>query len=364
MVGEGRGLVHQVAGDEDGAALAGQPPHQLTDPDDAFRVQSVRRFVQHHHLRISEQRRGNTETLAHAERERLDPLPTDRAETGFLEHLLDPAACYAVARGERQQVVARGPRAVRRLRIEQSADPAQRVAERGVGLSADRGGTARGTVQAEDESHGGGLPGAVRTEKSRHPARPHAEREVVHGAGRSVVLRELVNVDAGHDPRLAAGHGPWPPRPSGPSPSHGGASGRSALARWQHAPPPQTVGSPRHLQPMASPAHPVRGRQRVAVHFPGKAMGSLLPRDSRGADSRDAPRRRSAGSAAPHTTGARPSGRRDLHYARGDMGGPLAHSGLAGGTAAVRDRGHLRNGLAAGHDGRPRQRLVRDPAER
>ena len=51
MVGGHRHLAHQMRGDEDRAALAGEPLHQIADPEDAFRVQAVDRLVEEQHLR-------------------------------------------------------------------------------------------------------------------------------------------------------------------------------------------------------------------------------------------------------------------------------------------------------------------------
>jgi len=49
---------------------AARPLSRFADPEDPLRVESVDRLVEHHHARIGEQRRGDPEPLAHAERKR------------------------------------------------------------------------------------------------------------------------------------------------------------------------------------------------------------------------------------------------------------------------------------------------------
>ena len=84
-------LRHQVAGHEHRAALGGQRPHQGADPQDALRIQPVDRLVEHQDLRVTEQRRGDAEPLAHAERESLGPLPGHVGQPDEAEHLVHPA---------------------------------------------------------------------------------------------------------------------------------------------------------------------------------------------------------------------------------------------------------------------------------
>lgn len=108
VVGERGGLVHEVAGDEDRAALAGEAAHQFADPDDAFGVQSVGRFVEHHDLRVAEECGCDAEALAHAQRERLDPAPGDGRDPGELHDLVDPPHRDAVGGGKDAEVIAGG----------------------------------------------------------------------------------------------------------------------------------------------------------------------------------------------------------------------------------------------------------------
>lgn len=223
VVGEGRRLGHQMAGDQDGAALPGEPAEQLPYPDDAFGVESVGRLVQQQHRGVAEKRSRDAEPLPHAQRVRSHPVPCDRGESRLLQDLVHPASRDAVARRQCAQVVARGAGAVRGARVEQRAHLTQRLAQRGVGPSPDRGGAGRGPVQPQHEPHGGGLPGAVGPEEPGDPAGPHAERQPVHGASGPVLLGEVLYVDAGHGTSVAVSGPPSLPRAGKASPPLGGA---------------------------------------------------------------------------------------------------------------------------------------------
>src|SRR5262245_51674444 len=73
MAGRLGHLAEHVAGHDDGAALAGQAAQQPAEPGDAGRVEAVGRLVEEEDLRVAEERRGQAEALAHAERELPDP---------------------------------------------------------------------------------------------------------------------------------------------------------------------------------------------------------------------------------------------------------------------------------------------------
>ena len=98
VVGGGLHLAHQVRGDEHRAALGGQRLHQVADPQDALGVQPVDRLVEHQHLRVAQQRRGDAQPLAHAQREAAwtacAPL---RSGPTSVEHLVHPAPGDPVA---------------------------------------------------------------------------------------------------------------------------------------------------------------------------------------------------------------------------------------------------------------------------
>ena len=96
---------------------------RLRIQQDALGVEPVDRLVEHQHRRVAEQRGGDAEPLAHAEREALRALaaPPSLRPTS-VEHLVDPAGRDAVGLREAQQVVVRAAAAVHRLGVEQRAD--------------------------------------------------------------------------------------------------------------------------------------------------------------------------------------------------------------------------------------------------
>jgi hypothetical protein len=77
---------------------------------DAVGVQAVHRFVEDEHGRIPEERGGDAEPLAHAQRKALRPSPGYVLQADDAEHLVHPASGDAIAVGQAQQVVA-GPAA-------------------------------------------------------------------------------------------------------------------------------------------------------------------------------------------------------------------------------------------------------------
>ena len=131
-------LAHQVAGDQHGPALGGQGLQEAAHPDDALGVHAVERLVEHQHRRVAEQRGGDAEPLPHAEREPAGLAPGRRAQTGLRDHLVDPRGAQALGVGQPEQVVAGGAAGLQRGRVEQRADVAQRLAQAGVRLPADR----------------------------------------------------------------------------------------------------------------------------------------------------------------------------------------------------------------------------------
>ena len=68
LVGDHLDLVQQVGGQEHGAAAVGVLAQQPAHPVDAGRVEPVGRLVEDQHARVAEQRVGDAEALAHAER--------------------------------------------------------------------------------------------------------------------------------------------------------------------------------------------------------------------------------------------------------------------------------------------------------
>ena len=195
VVGRQRHLAHQVRGDEDGSALGGEAFQEVADPVDAFGVETVDRLVEHHGVRIAEERGGDAEPLPHAEREGPDALRRDLAQSDEVDQLVDPAARDAVRLRQGEQVVVGGAPGVDGPRLEQRADFVQRCRMVAVELPVDGDGAGRRRIEPEDEAHRGRLARSVRAEEAGDDSRLDGEAEPVDGALRAVVLRQVVGLD-------------------------------------------------------------------------------------------------------------------------------------------------------------------------
>src|SRR3989304_4502113 len=69
------------------AALGRQPLHELTNPDDALRIETVDRLVEQQHLRIPQQRPRQPQTLRHTQREPAGLLARHLGQPDQPEHL-------------------------------------------------------------------------------------------------------------------------------------------------------------------------------------------------------------------------------------------------------------------------------------
>lgn len=210
-------LAHQMAGEEDRAALRGLAPDELPHPAHAVRVEAVDRFVEDERRRIAEQRPRDPEPLVHAERVRAGPAPGRLGEAHRLQDLVDPAYRNAVAAGLRDQMGAGRTGRVHGLRVEQRADLAEGVPQGRVGPAVDERRAVRGVVEAEDHPHRGGLPGPVGTEEAGHPARRDVQGQFVDGGGPAVAFRQLSECDHTVDARSGGPGGAWGDRKDLPS---------------------------------------------------------------------------------------------------------------------------------------------------
>src|SRR4051812_27736636 len=92
------------------SASTGGPP---TGPEggraagEALGVGGLRGLVERQHRGVAEQRGGEVEALAHAEREAADAAPAHALEPDELEHLVDARRLDPQRRGDDVQVVAR-----------------------------------------------------------------------------------------------------------------------------------------------------------------------------------------------------------------------------------------------------------------
>ena len=192
--GEGH-LAHQMARDEDRAALRGERAQKVSDPSDPLRIEPVDGLVEQHHPRVAKQRAGDPQPLAHSQREATGPLAGHGAKAHSLDDLLHAAAGDAVALRERQQVVVGRAPAVNGLRVEQRAHLEQRSAMQPVGPSVDRDRAAGRPVQAHDHAHRRGLARPVGPQEARHPAGHDVKGHVVHRDGVAKALGQAADLD-------------------------------------------------------------------------------------------------------------------------------------------------------------------------
>ena len=195
VIGHVLQFAHQVAGHQDGPALAGQRPQEPAHPDDAFGVHAVERLVHHQHRRVAEHRRRDAEPLPHAQRVAARLPPRRGLQPGLLDDRVDAAGVQALGVGQPQQVVAGGPAGLQRGRVQQRSDVGQRPAQRPVRPPADQRGALVGRVQAEDDPHRGGLARAVGADEPGDLTGLHGERHPVQGDGRPEPLAQPVDFD-------------------------------------------------------------------------------------------------------------------------------------------------------------------------
>ena len=114
------------------AALGGQVAQQPAQPGHAGRVETVGRLVEDQHLRVAEQRRGQPEALAHAERVAADPAVRVGGQADLVEDLVDPRGREpGEPRGDPQVVAARAA-GVEAGRLQHRADDPAGLAQVGV----------------------------------------------------------------------------------------------------------------------------------------------------------------------------------------------------------------------------------------
>ena len=100
-------LAHEVGGDQHGAALPSQITHELSYPPHAVRIESVHRFIEEEDLRIAQQCGGDSEALAHSERESLEPLICHLRDAGELEHIVHSLVRDTVGARNHPELLAR-----------------------------------------------------------------------------------------------------------------------------------------------------------------------------------------------------------------------------------------------------------------
>ena len=180
-----RHLRQEVTRHEHRAALGRQPLHELTNPDDALRIETVDRLVEQQHLRIPQQRTRQPQTLRHTEREPAGLLARHLGQSDQPEHLVDAGLRDPVRSSHPLQMRPRTAIGVHPLRIQQRTHRPQRRLELAVRLALDQRRTRRRLIQTQDHPHRRRLACTVRAQEARHDARLDRERQVVHRFRRS-----------------------------------------------------------------------------------------------------------------------------------------------------------------------------------
>jgi hypothetical protein len=167
---------------------------EVPQPLDGLGVEAVGGLVEEQHLRRREDRAGEPEPLAHAERVAGRPLARDVLESDEPEDLVHPGGRNGRLGAEHPQVVAGAAGRMEELRVEVGAHHpgdvivlAQRpaVPQRGAVTA----------IESEHQPHRRRLARAVGAEEARHHTWPQLERQLVDGTGTAVALAEPDGLD-------------------------------------------------------------------------------------------------------------------------------------------------------------------------
>ena len=126
---------------------------QQAGPPDAIGVEPVDRLIEDQHVRVTKQRSGDSETLAHPERELACPLPGDGLKPDHRDHLVDAAAGDVVGLGQHLKVRPGRAPGMDRLRLQQCADLAQRPPQVMVGTAVHSDPPAVRVIETHDHPH-------------------------------------------------------------------------------------------------------------------------------------------------------------------------------------------------------------------
>ena len=202
-VGDGLDLGQQVGGEQHGAAAVGEVAQQAPHPAHAFRIEAVGGLVEDQDLGVAEQRVGEAEALAHAERVLADTPPGRRVvEADEFQQRVGALRRHAHGvGGDGERLAATAPGVLRR-RVEQDPDAPAGVGQVAVAPAEDLGVAAVGLGEADEHPHRRGLAGAVGAEEARDGARLAAEGDIRDDGAPPELPGESFGFD--HPGRLAA----------------------------------------------------------------------------------------------------------------------------------------------------------------
>ena len=197
--GEGH-LAHQMRAQQYGAALRGIVAAQVAHPFDAFGIQTVDRLVEDQVVRVAQQGGCDGQALAHAQGERASLTGFDGGDAGQVHDLVHTALRDAVGEGDAQQVGVGATALVHGFGVQHRPDGPQRGAMLGERPAIDEGATGVRGDQAERGTHGGGLAGAIRPEKTGDFAVLGGEADVVQHRFGTEPFGEPLNLDHASEP--------------------------------------------------------------------------------------------------------------------------------------------------------------------
>lgn len=236
MVCGQRHFAHQVGGDEDRPSLGRQPLHKIPDPENSLRVQTIDGFVEHEDLRVAQQRRGDSQPLAHTQRKSFRLLLRHGRQPDKIQYFGHPALRDAVRLGKAEKVVVCVATAVHGFRVQQRPDVLQRLRQVPVVLPVDPDRPAGRVVEVEHHAHGRGLPGPVGAEEAGHHPRSDLEAEVVHGGLRAESFGKALKLD--HAAHARTPEGPTPPQTGDTGPSGRTFRYQRVAGEWPTGRPP------------------------------------------------------------------------------------------------------------------------------
>jgi hypothetical protein len=178
-----------------GAVLVGHPAQQRAQPAHAFGVEAVGGLVEDEDPRVGQQRQGQAEPLAHAQREPAHapvsrgPEPT-RSSAGAMPAGSMPAASACTRRWARAVRPGWKPEASSTAPTVRSGRSRSRY-----GRPATRAVPAVGRTSPEEHAQGRRLPRAIGTEEVDDGARRHVEAEIVDGRDVAEALGQAAHTD-------------------------------------------------------------------------------------------------------------------------------------------------------------------------
>jgi hypothetical protein len=192
-------LGQHVARDQDRAAVGGLGAQEVAQPAYALRVEAVGGLVEHERARVAQQRPGQAQPLAHAERVALHSPPAGAVQLNEPEHLVDPACRETRRAGQDPQMVATRPPGVELRTLEHCAHHLHGILQGAVRLAVDHRRARARQGEAEQRAQRRGLAGAVRAEEAEHPAGGGLEAEPVHRDVGAEALGQVADLEhAGH----------------------------------------------------------------------------------------------------------------------------------------------------------------------